>query len=67
MWTQETQRAECSNLKKSAQMHEHYNSSFQGLNSPFLSEPPLPKANLKSYPLFLRAIQIGACKLSKTV
>ena len=44
MWTQETQRAECSNLKKSVQMHEHYNSSFQGWNSPFLSEHPLPKA-----------------------
>ena len=25
--------------------------------------PPLSEANLKSYPLFLRAIQIGACKL----
>ena len=25
--------------------------------------PPLSQANLKSYPLFLRAIQIGACKL----
>ena len=25
--------------------------------------PPLSEANLKSYPLFLRTIQIGACKL----
>ena len=30
---------------------------------PFLGEPPLFEANLKSYPLFLRAIQIGTCKL----
>ena len=25
--------------------------------------PPLSEANFKSYPLVLRAIQIGACKL----
>ena len=30
--------------------------------SPFLV-PPLSVANLKKYPLFLRAIQIGTCKL----
>ena len=29
--------------------------------------PPLSEANLKSYPLFLRAIQIGACKLQETL
>ena len=44
---------------------------------PFLKEPLPPpfhfgypllsEANLKSYPLFLRAIQSGACKLHKTV
>ena len=33
------------------------------LPPPFLREPPLSEANLKNYPLFLTAIQIGACKL----
>ena len=40
-------------------------------NPLFMREPPPPpfwvhplsKANLKNHPLFLRAIQIGACKL----
>ena len=32
------------------------------LSSPFLGTP-LSKANFKSYPLFLRVIQTGACKL----
>ena len=44
--------------------------------TPFLREPPFPfffwvpplsEANLKSSPLFLRAIQIGACKLYETL
>ena len=35
---------------------------FSG-NPPPFCVPPLFEANLKSYPLFLRAIQIGACKL----
>ena len=29
----------------------------------FRGNPPLSEANLKNYPLFLTAIQIGACKL----
>ena len=33
----------------------------------FLREPPFSEANLKSYPLFLTAIQIGLCKLYKTL
>ena len=35
-----------------------------GLEPPL---PPLSEANIKSYPLFLRAIQIGACKLEETL
>ena len=45
-------------------------SFLQGWNPPFSEgtpppfwAPPLFEANLKSYPLFPRAIQIGACKL----
>ena len=42
-----------------------------GWKPPFLREPPPPlsgypplsEANFKNYPLFLTAIQIGACKL----
>ena len=37
----------------------------EGTSSPFWV-PPLSDANLKSYPLILRAIQIGACKLQET-
>ena len=48
-------------------------SLLQGWNPSFLKEPPLSgypafsEANLKNYPLFLRAIQIGACKLYETL
>ena len=30
---------------------------------PLFGYPPLSEANFKNYPLFLTAIQIGACKL----
>ena len=47
------------------------NHSFlQGWNLPPLPEgtsPPLSEANLESYPFFLTAIQIGACKLYETL
>ena len=41
----------------------------EGLNCspPFLGIPPLSEANLNSYPVFLRAIQIGACRLYETL
>ena len=51
-------------------------SFLQGWNPPsppFLAEPllsgylPFSEANLKNYPLILRAIQIGACKLYETL
>ena len=40
-----------------------------GLDSPILLfwVPPLSEANFKNIPLFLRAIQIGACKLYETL
>ena len=53
---------------------EGFKHSFpQGWNSPFSEGtppfwvPPLSEANLKSYPLFLRAIQIGTCKLREAL
>ena len=43
-------------------------SFLQGWNPPPLFwVPPLSEANLKNYPLFLSAIQIGACKLYETL
>ena len=48
-------------------------SFIQGWNPPpppfseGIGVPPFSEANLKKYPLFLRAIQIGACKLYKTL
>ena len=38
-----------------------------GTPPPFLREPPLSEVNLKSYPLFLRAIQTGAPKWYETL
>ena len=61
-------------IKRSIKMPDVYRSwhSFlQGWNPPFLKDPPCPflgtplflKQIQKFTPLFLRAIQIGACKL----
>ena len=61
----------CSAKWEFVQVKSH--SFLQGWNLPFLREPPLSgypplsEANLKSYPIFLRAIQIGVCKLHETI
>ena len=37
------------------------------LSLPLSGDPSLSETNLKSYPLFLRAIQIDVCKLYETL
>ena len=41
---------------------QRWNPPFSEGTPPFWP-PPLSEANFKSYPLFLRAMKIGACKL----